>query len=1113
METSNAQRPTGLPEIPGYRLEAIIGRGSTGTVYRAVQLAVERKVALKILHPELAARGRAVKRLQREARTTARLSHPGIVSAIDMGHIGTLWWYAMELVEGPSLAAKLRKDGPMSERDAVRLFIPLCEALEHAFEHGVVHRDLKPGNILIDGAGRARIVDLGLAFAEDDPALTNHGGTLGTPHYISPEQARDPKAADVRSDIWSLGATLYHCLCGRPPFAGESVAEILSGVLYSPVPDPSQFAPGLSKGLQFVLRKCLARDPERRYQSPREVREDLEALRERRAVSVRRESLEPLLGEGERRRRRASWSVGVLAVVVAAGLLWFRPWRSDGLDPTRAESTSAFEPLDEIIARLERDPRQLAPALADLEALQGAIPAAHSARADALYSSLRQRFAASIQAAHANFQRELNRLRNDERNLAAALELVQHGFPERLKRELRLSSKQLNEQVALLGLEGLRVDLQHEMVGRVADVGERVGRVFESEHVAPSRESEARGQWVTARAKLAVAASELLERSGISCAGLAAEDVRHELDRVQREQIDRARLELDARWTAGDVERNRELVALEKQLWAELKLRKVTDAADRLRARWIELMARDSLAPDQQLDDVSGLCAATLDRAVRELGESEAANDRADAELALRDFMPGIERDFSAREFERVRGLLDEQLERRTMRPVLERLEALRSEAGILESLMQLAAAEIERLGQTRETVRFSLGVERSGVIEQGNRPLEVGFRFIPSDGGAGKLLALRALDGKRFELLARSDLERLAGLSVSSTDPDLRFQQALLRERTGDLAAAIELWPVAAPTRPEWRPLTEALNERIERARSQRSKELEDRRRKADELLSLVRRAAQDNETATTQRQLEQIETLLKEYPDVDAVRADAPWLRQRREELQRGATSVDADAFRAAFGPNSIELGDNRRVTLRFVLDLDYQGQFARNLWEADARGWVPPRQSGVEDFSNPTIWPSLSLRAPLDLVQSLELDLAFEQPLEAGPPRLLAVTLAGVHVVFAGATDQGASARYAIGSGPDSALMELTQSLIARKGGVGSPFKGLQKGGRHQLRIELRQGRGKVDVLLDGERLDSKATLRPDASAVDFNDRSLVVRSFERVRLLEATLRGGY
>jgi serine/threonine-protein kinase len=134
-----------------------------------------------------------------------------------MGEVGGVWWYAMELVDG-GLAPGPAEDGALSEREALRLFIPLVEALQHAFERGVVHRDIKPGNILVEKGGRARLVDLGLAVADDDPLLTKGGGTLGTPHYISPEQARDPRSADVQSDLWSFGATLYHAVCGRPPF-------------------------------------------------------------------------------------------------------------------------------------------------------------------------------------------------------------------------------------------------------------------------------------------------------------------------------------------------------------------------------------------------------------------------------------------------------------------------------------------------------------------------------------------------------------------------------------------------------------------------------------------------------------------------------------------------------------------------------------------------------------------------------------------------------------------------------------------------------------------------------------------------------------------------------
>ena len=243
-------RPVGPAlEVPGYEIGPVLGRGSSGIVYRARQLAVDREVALKVLHPELSAKANVVRRLQREPRTTARLAHPNVVSAIDMGETGGRWWYAMELVEGPSLERRLRSEGRLSERESLRLFIPLCQALEHLWEHGVVHRDVKPANILIDRNGTARLADLGLAFADDDPTLTKTGGMLGTPHYVSPEQTVDPKSVDIRSDIWSLGATLFHALCGEPPFAGASSAEVLSAVLYESIPDPHELEPELSKGM------------------------------------------------------------------------------------------------------------------------------------------------------------------------------------------------------------------------------------------------------------------------------------------------------------------------------------------------------------------------------------------------------------------------------------------------------------------------------------------------------------------------------------------------------------------------------------------------------------------------------------------------------------------------------------------------------------------------------------------------------------------------------------------------------------------------------------------------------------------------------------------------
>ena len=369
---------TSPPSIPGFEVLGVLGRGATGVVYRARQEAVERDVALKALHPELVTNVRAVKRLKREARLAARLAHPSIISAIDMGEINGVWWYAMELVEGVSLGRRIAERGSLTEREVLRLFSPLCDALQHAHEVGVVHRDIKPANILIDGRGRARLVDLGLAVGQNDPAITRTGATLGTPHYISPEQARDPGQADIRSDIWSIGATMYHAVCGRPPFktdgeGTDGVAEVLARVLHDPVEDPRSITPGLSRDLSLLLRKCLTRDPAQRYQEPWELVADIELLRERRRLDLRGSRLDPYAS------RRPRWLGGAMMVGVglaAVALTWVftaRPWEAP-VETVAPRSGPSLEDWPELVAIRDgyfgSSSLTLAAALADLDALR-----------------------------------------------------------------------------------------------------------------------------------------------------------------------------------------------------------------------------------------------------------------------------------------------------------------------------------------------------------------------------------------------------------------------------------------------------------------------------------------------------------------------------------------------------------------------------------------------------------------------------------------------------------------------------------------------------------------------------------------------------------------------
>ena len=236
-----------------------------GRVYRARDLTLERVVALKTLSPQYGSDSGFVQRFLKEARAAARLNHPNIVQIYDFGQEGETYYLAMEYVDGHSLGAYLRR-GHFSERDAILVIRHACRALAVAHAEGLVHRDIKPDNLMLTSKGEVKLVDLGIAKrVDEDQSLTQTGQAVGTPHYISPEQIRGVKAVDARADIYSLGATLYHLVTGHTPFKGTSGALVMSMHLVQPLADPRTYVPGLSEGLCRVIRKMMAKSRDERY--------------------------------------------------------------------------------------------------------------------------------------------------------------------------------------------------------------------------------------------------------------------------------------------------------------------------------------------------------------------------------------------------------------------------------------------------------------------------------------------------------------------------------------------------------------------------------------------------------------------------------------------------------------------------------------------------------------------------------------------------------------------------------------------------------------------------------------------------------------------------------
>src|SRR5271154_3532935 len=301
-------------QIPGYQMLQKLGKGSMGVVYKAKQISVDRVVAIKILLDPLAQNKEFIKRFEREAMIAAKLSHNNVVNAIDAGMIDGHYYFVMEYVEGPTIKDFLDKNKTFDEKEALRITLAITEALKHAAQRGLIHRDIKPENVILTREGEVKLADLGLARLTDDEkwGLSEAGMAIGTPYYISPEQVRGQTNIDIRADIYSLGATLYHMVTGRVPYGGETPNEVMRKHVDPNVAiiPPDHLNSKLSGGLGMVVETMMAKNREHRYQTADDLILDLKCLQRGESPMIAGQKPETLLAlsrsESDSERRRSA---------------------------------------------------------------------------------------------------------------------------------------------------------------------------------------------------------------------------------------------------------------------------------------------------------------------------------------------------------------------------------------------------------------------------------------------------------------------------------------------------------------------------------------------------------------------------------------------------------------------------------------------------------------------------------------------------------------------------------------------------------------------------------------------------------------------------------------
>jgi len=264
--------------IGNYEIIGKIGDGGLGTVYKATQLSMSRGVALKVLHKKWLADEEFKKRFLLEARLAGRLSHQNLIQVYDVGRDRGVYFFSMEFVDGETVEDMIEREGPLDTARAIDFTIQMMRAIAYIRTFDIVHRDIKPGNMMVTRKGLVKLGDFGFVKSKLDPMIATEGEVLGTPDYISPEQAMGVEAIDWRSDQYSLGCSLYHMVTGKPPYEGSG-SSVMRQHIKAELPDPRSINPKIPDSVVQILERMMAKDPNDRYQTPELLFEDLELVR------------------------------------------------------------------------------------------------------------------------------------------------------------------------------------------------------------------------------------------------------------------------------------------------------------------------------------------------------------------------------------------------------------------------------------------------------------------------------------------------------------------------------------------------------------------------------------------------------------------------------------------------------------------------------------------------------------------------------------------------------------------------------------------------------------------------------------------------------------------